>query len=311
MIKNKFAVLAVSFVLCALAAPAQTSVSTNNSQAVAPTSEPKTALRLGPGDLVHVTVYEMPELEQRFRVSEQGTATLALIGELKVTGMTADELGKQIATKLREGDFAKRPNVTVMVDEYTTQGVAVIGEVNRPGLVPIYSARSVLDILSAAGGLKDTASTEILIRRQGQTGDPERIQLGRDRQSLSGPMVEVNPGDQVVVPTAGIVYVLGDLNRPGGYVMSENGKISLLQAITMAGGATRTASENHTRLLRPTANGYEEKTIALKDIMLGKQKDIELQARDVIYVPFSNLKHALLGTQQILGSASSAAVFRF
>jgi polysaccharide export outer membrane protein len=309
MIKNKLAVLAAFFVLCALVAPAQTPVSTN--QASAPANEPRTALRLGPGDLVHVTVYEMPELEQRFRVSEQGTATLALIGELKITGMTADELGKQIATKLQEGDFARRPNVTVMVDEYTTQGVAVIGEVNRPGLVPIYSARSVLDILSAAGGLKDTASTEVLIRRQGQTGDPERIQLGRDRQSLSGPMVEVNPGDQVVVPTAGIVYLLGDLNRPGGYVMSENGKISLLQAITMAGGATRTSSENHTRLLRPTANGYEEKTIALKDIMMGKQKDIELQARDVIYVPFSNLKHALLGTQQILGSASSAAVFRF
>lgn len=309
MIKNKIAVLAAFFVLCALVAPAQTPVST--SQASAPANGSKSALRLGPGDLVHVTVYEMPELEQRFRVSEQGTATLALIGELKVTGMTADELGKQIATRLQEGDFAKRPNVTVMVDEYTTQGVAVLGEVNRPGLVPIYSARSVLDILSAAGGLTVSASTEILIRRQGQTGDPERIQLGRDRQSLSGPMVEVNPGDQVVVPTAGIVYVLGDLNRPGGYVMSENGKISLLQAITMAGGATRTASENHTRLLRATANGYEEKTIALKDIMMGKQKDVELQARDVIYVPFSNLKHALLGTQQILGSASSAAVFRF
>jgi polysaccharide biosynthesis/export protein len=309
MIKNKIAVLAAFFVFCALVAPAQTPVST--SQASAPANGSKSALRLGPGDLVHVTVYEMPELEQRFRVSEQGTATLALIGELKVTGMTADELGKQIATRLQEGDFAKRPNVTVMVDEYTTQGVAVLGEVNRPGLVPIYSARSVLDILSAAGGLTVSASTEILIRRQGQTGDPERIQLGRDRQSLSGPMVEVNPGDQVVVPTAGIVYVLGDLNRPGGYVMSENGKISLLQAITMAGGATRTASENHTRLLRATANGYEEKTIALKDIMMGKQKDVELQARDVIYVPFSNLKHALLGTQQILGSASSAAVFRF
>ena len=197
------------------------------------------------------------------------------------------------------------------MEEYTTQGVAVIGEVNKPGVIPIYSGRNVLDILSAAGGLKDTASTEIVIRRQGQTGDPERVQLGRDRQSLSGPMVEVNPGDQIVVPLAGIVYMLGDLNRPGGYVMSENGKISLLQALTMAGGVTRTASENRTRLLRSTPNGYEEKSIALKDIMNGKQKDIELQPRDVVYVPFSNLKHALLGTQSILGSASSAAVFRF
>ena len=309
--KNKLAILAVSLSLSALVASAQTPVPTSHDQPGSSTTEPRTSLKLGPGDLIHVSVYEMPELDQRFRVSDQGTATLALIGELKVAGMTADELSREIATKLREGDFVRRPNVTVLVEEYTTQGVAVIGEVNKPGVIPIYSGRNVLDILSAAGGLKDTASTEILIRRQGQPGDPERVQLGRDRQSLSGPMVQVNPGDQIVVPVAGIVYMLGDLNRPGGYVMSENGKISLLQALTMAGGVTRTASENRTRLLRSTPNGYEEKSIALKDIMNGKQKDIELQPRDVVYVPFSNLKHALLGTQSILGSASSAAVFRF
>jgi polysaccharide export outer membrane protein len=308
---NKLALFVVSLSAYALVASAQAPVSTGRDQPAPAATEPKASLKLGPGDLVHVSVYDMPELDQRFRVSDQGTASLSLIGELKVAGMTADELSREIATKLREGDFAKRPSVNVLVEEYTTQGVAVIGEVAKPGIVPIYSGRNVLDILSAAGGLKDTASTEILIRRQGQAGDPERVQLGRDRQSLSGPMVEVNPGDQVVVPLAGIVYMLGDLNRPGGYVMSENGKISLLQALTMAGGATRTASENHTRLLRPTPNGYEERSIALKDIMNGKQKDIELQPRDIVYVPFSNLKHALLGTQSILGSASSAAVFRF
>jgi polysaccharide export outer membrane protein len=309
--KNKLAILAASLSLYAPGASAQTTVSASHDRPGFTAAEPKASLKLGPGDLVHVTVYDMPELEQRFRVSDQGSATLSLIGELKVAGMTANELSAAIATKLREGDFARRPSVTVLVEEYTTQGVAVIGEVTKPGIVPIYSGRNVLDILSAAGGLKDTASTEILIRRQGQAGDPERVQLGRDRQSLSGPMVEVNPGDQVVVPLAGIVYILGDLNRPGGYVMSENGKISLLQALAMAGGTTHTSAENRTRLLRPTANGYEERLIALKDIMNGKQKDIELQPRDVVYVPFSGLKHALLGTQAILGAASSAAVFRF
>jgi polysaccharide export outer membrane protein len=309
--KNKLAILVASLSLYAPGASAQTPVSASHDRPGSTAAEPKASLKLGPGDLVHVTVYDMPELEQRFRVSDQGSATLSLIGELKVAGMTANELSAAIATKLREGDFARRPSVTVLVEEYTTQGVAVIGEVTKPGIVPIYSGRNVLDILSAAGGLKDTASTEILIRRQGQAGDPERVQLGRDRQSLSGPMVEVNPGDQVVVPLAGIVYILGDLNRPGGYVMSENGKISLLQALAMAGGTTHTSAENRTRLLRPTANGYEERLIALKDIMNGKQKDIELQPRDVVYVPFSGLKHALLGTQSILGAASSAAVFRF
>ncbi len=177
-------------------------------------------------------------------------------------------------------------------------------------MIPIYSSRDLLDILSSAGGLKETASTEILLRRRWADGEPERVQLGRYSKSLSGPIVKVNPGDQVIVPLAGIVYMLGDLNRPGGYVMSENGKITLLQAMAMAGGSTRTAAENNTRLVRPTANGYEEKTISLKDIMLGKEKDIELQPKDIVYVPFSHMKNFLLGTQSILGAATSASIIR-
>jgi polysaccharide export outer membrane protein len=229
---------------------------------------------------------------------------------VKAEGLSADQLSQEIAAKLREGEYAKRPSVTVMVDEYTTQGVTVIGEVARPGVIPVYSSRDLLDILSSAGGLKETASTEILIRRRWSDGEPERIQLGRDSKSLSGQIVKVNPGDQVIVPLAGIVYLLGDLNRPGGYVMSENGKLTLMQAMAMAGGSTRTAAENNTRLVRSTANGYEEKTISLKDIMLGKEKDVELQPKDIVYVPFSHMKNFLLGTQSILGAATSASIIR-
>jgi polysaccharide export outer membrane protein len=276
----------------------------------APDSNSNSDLRLGPGDLIHVTVYDMPELEQHVRISDQGSVSLSLIGAIKAEGLTAEQLGQEIALKLREGDYAKRPSVTVTVDEYTTQGVTVVGEVVKPGVVPVFSSRNLLDILSSAGGLKDTASTEILIRRRWSDGEPERVQLGRDSNSLSGPVVKVNPGDQVIVPLAGIVYMLGDLNRPGGYVMSENGKITVLQALAMAGGSTRTAAENSTRLLRPTATGYEEKTIPLKSIMLGKEKDFELQPKDIVYVPFSHMKNFLLGTQSILGAATSASIIR-
>jgi polysaccharide export outer membrane protein len=271
----------------------------------------KSDLRLGPGDLIHITVFAMPEMEQRVRISDQGNVTLALIGEVKAAGLSSEDLGREIALRLREGDFAKRPSVTVLVEEYTTQGVNVVGEVAKPGVVPIFSTHNLLDVLSAAGGLKDTASTEILIRRQGNDGPPQRVQLGRDRASLSGSVVKVNPGDQVIVPLAGIVYMLGDLNRPGGYVMSENGKITMLQAMAMAGGSTRTAAENNTRLLRPKDDGgYEEKTIALKSIMLGKEPDFQLEPKDIVYVPFSHMKNFLLGTQSILGAATSASIIR-
>jgi polysaccharide export outer membrane protein len=307
--KNKTIFAFAFLMLCALAASGQDQASGTQPQAD-PVGQPKAALKLGPGDLIHITVVSMPELEQRVRVSDAGTAVVSLIGELKVAGMTADDLSREIAKRLRDGDFVKRPSVTVLVEEYTTQGVAVVGEVARPGVVPVYSSRSLLDILSAVGGLKDTASTEILIRRQGQPGSAEKVQLGRDGKSLLGTAVEVGPGDQVVVPLAGIVYLLGDLNRPGGYVMSENGKITLLQAVAMAGGPTRTAAENGARLLRTTATGYEEKPVPLKDIMRGKRPDFELQPHDIVYVPFSQLKNTLLGTQAMLGAATSATIIR-
>jgi polysaccharide export outer membrane protein len=308
---NKLTIALLLLGLCSSLSSAQSQVPADHNPIMRSESEATTnTLKLGPGDLIHVTVYDMPELEQRLRISDQGTVSLSLIGSVEAAGLSAEDLGREIALRLREGDYAKRPSVTVLVEEYTTQGVTVVGEVVRPGVVPLYSTRNLLDVLSASGGLKDTASTEILIRRRGQQGEPERIQLGRDRVSLSGPSVKVSPGDQVIVPLAGIVYLLGDLNRPGGYVMSENGTITILQALAMAGGSTRTAAENNTRLLRPTAGGYEEKTIALKNIMLGKEKDFELQPRDIVYVPFSHMKNFLLGTQSILGAATSASIIR-
>jgi len=294
-----------ALVICAQPPPQETQPQGDPSA-----SQPKASLKLGPGDLLHITIYSMPELEQRVRISDDGTVDLSLIGQLKVAGMTAAELSLEIGKRLREGDFVKRPSVTVLVEEYTTQGVAVVGEVVRPGVVPIYSSHNLLSILSAVGGLKETANTEILIRRLGQSGDPEKVQLGRDGKSLSGPVVNVNPGDQVIVPLAGIVYMLGDLNRPGGYVMSENGKITLLQALAMAGGPTRTAAENSARLLRTTPTGYEEKSVLLKDIMKGKKPDFELQPHDIVYVPFSQLKNALLGSQAMLGAATQASIIR-
>jgi polysaccharide biosynthesis/export protein len=308
--KIRLIIVLTSIFSTSLATCAQNSVPAAQGQAAKAGIDAKSSLELGPGDLIHVSVYNMPELDQRLRISDQGTVSLSLIGQVKAAGMTAEDLGQEIALKLRDGNYVKRPSVTVLVEDYTTQGVTVAGEVVKPGIVPLYSSHNLLDVLSASGGLKDTASTEILIRRQGQEGVPERIQLGRDRASLSGSAVKVNPGDQIIVPLAGIVYMLGDLNRPGGYVMSENGKITILEALAMAGGSTRTAAENSTRLIRPTADGYEDKTISLKNIMLGKEKDFELQPRDIVYVPFSHMKNFLLGTQSILGAATSASIIR-
>ena len=121
----------------------------------------------------------------------------------------------------------------------------------------------------------------------------------------------VYPGDTVVVPKAGIVYILGDVNRPGGIVMDNNSsEMTLLQALAMAGGVARTAKQGHAKLLHKDGTGYKETQLSLGDIQNGKQQDIALAAGDVLYVPFSYAKNvAVSGSSGIISSLSSAVVY--
>ena len=119
----------------------------------------------------------------------------------------------------------------------------------------------------------------------------------------------VYPGDTVLVPKAGIVYVLGDVARPGGYVMQDDARLTVLQAVAMASGANRTAKEDATRLIRKVNGSYQDSIVPLKDIEEGKQPDKELQADDVLYIPFSMTKHVILATAGIVSSTTAAAIY--
>ena len=270
----------------------------------------KESLLIGPGDLLHIAVFREPEMEQSVRVQDAGDISLELIGDLHVSGLTPAQAAQAIEHSYNSGGYLNHPQVSLTVAEYATQGVAVIGQVEKPGMLPLSTPLDVLDVISMAGGLTATADRHILIRRKGNVSAPVPVFLPNDaRVTLEAANIMVDPGDTVVVPKAGIIYVLGDVARPGGYVMQDDSQLTVLEALALASGVMKTASEQNTRLLHRVNGNVMEQKLPLKEMEQGKKPDMQLQANDVIYVPFSMAKNVALGATSIVASASSAAVY--
>jgi polysaccharide export outer membrane protein len=179
----------------------------------------------------------------------------------------------------------------------------------RPGLYPIYSERNLLDVLAIAGGVTRDADAEITIQRHG-TDTHEVVDLPQSNANrIIHSDVRVYPGDTIVVPRAGLAYVLGNVTRPGGYIMHDNGKMTVLQAISEAQGLARDASDSHVILLRKTADGTQTTPIQLKAMMRGKIPDVPLQTGDIVFVPSSGLKSFGTNTAGIFASMSGAALY--
>ncbi len=266
------------------------------------------SLIIGAGDLLHVTVFREHDLDQQVRVKDAGTISLELVGDVAVKGLPAGEAARRIADRYKSGGFLNHPQVAVMVEESAHQQVAVLGEVAHPGTVALTSPRSLLDVLSEAGGLTAVADRHVTIRTPNQ---PARTVFlsNRPDAALSNADILIAPGDTVLVPKAGIVYVLGDVGRPGGFVMQDDARLSLLQAVSLASGANKSANENRARLIRRSNGGFVEVPLQLKDIERGKAADPQLEADDVVFVPFSMAKNIALGATSIFASASSAVIY--
>jgi polysaccharide export outer membrane protein len=266
-------------------------------------------LHIGPGDLIEMKVFNVPELGQDIRLNDQGNASINLIGSLHLAGLTTFQAQELIARKFQKGDFVLDPHVSVMIREYGTQGVSVLGEVKNPGVYQVLGNRSLLDVLSLAGGTTPYADSQATIKRHAD-GSVLTVRVTRDARASLSSDVELQPGDKVIVPRAGIVYVLGDVDRAGGFLMHDDGRLTILQALALAGGNTRTASLSNTRLIRKTANGYTDTTLSLSKILKGSAADSQLQPDDILYIPNSATKSVIYHTApSIVSSASTAAIY--
>lgn len=266
-------------------------------------------LKFGPGDLLEVSVYNVPELSTKARVSNSGEVYLPLIDYVHVAGLTQEEAQAVIEKRLEDGGFVRNPHVTIFVDEAESQGVTLLGEVAKPGIYPDTADHKLYEVISQAGGFTQLASRKIAIIRKGDP-DPIHVDLPRNLgDDLSG-NVDVLPGDTVTVPRAPIVYVVGDVGRPSGLLI-DNGTMTVLQALALAGGTNHTAKMGGVRIIHKTPSGsMTESKVALKKIMEAKAPDVTLQADDILFVPMSGAKVAAgkIG-DAALGAATAVTVY--
>jgi polysaccharide biosynthesis/export protein len=275
------------------------------------TAQSKESLLINSGDLVRIRVFDTPELDQQVRVTDAGLISLPLAGDMKVAGETPEDAAHQIEHVMLDKHLLLHPQVSVSVLEYATEKVSILGEVKLPGAYTITTPRSIVDVLTLAGGLSDSADRRITIERHG-TKEKVPYFVSNNANTELDTAVMVNPGDSVIVPRAAIVYALGDLRLPGGYTMTNNdGQISVLELVARAGGTNHTAAAAHTKLLRKSGQGYVEMALELKDMQEGKKPDLQLQPNDIIYIPFSYTRNFMIGATSIIASAGDAAIYHF
>jgi polysaccharide biosynthesis/export protein len=268
-------------------------------------------LRIAGGDLLEIMILGADELKRSVRVGNGGDISLPLIGPVQVGGNTTEQAEKMIGEAYRRGDFVKDPQVTVLIKEFATQGISVLGEVAKPGVYQSLGARRLFDMISTANGMTDKAGQLITITHRDQPEKPIQVNLKGDLSRSIDANVEVYPGDTIVVSKAGIVYVVGDVVKPGGFVMEHNERLTVLQAIALAQGTKNTASLKDAKIIRRGPGGVTETPVDLKQVMYAKAPDQMLQSDDIIFVPVSAAKSvSRRGLEAILQTASGLAIYR-
>jgi polysaccharide biosynthesis/export protein len=269
------------------------------------TSDQSALVKLGAGDLIEVSVYNVPELATKARVSNSGDVYLPLIDYVHVDGLTQEEAQTLIEKRLSDGGFVRSPHVTIFVDEANSQGVTIIGEVTKPGIYPDVSDHKLYEVISEAGGFSPSASRKIAIIRRNQP-EPIRINLPRNlADDLSG-NIDILPGDTISVPRAPIIYVVGDVGRPSGLLV-DNGTLSVLQALALAGGTNHTAKLSGARILHKGPTGTTETKIQVKKMLEAKAPDMNLQSDDILFIPVSAGKIAAARTAEAAIALATAA----
>jgi len=250
------------------------------------------AYRIGPGDLLELKVFQVDELSQTVRVSEDGSITLPLLGRVVVEGLTQEGVVQKL-TGLLQAKYIKNPQVTIFIKEYKNQQVAVIGAVENAGSYELVGRKNLLQIISMAGGFSETAGNEVFILREGPDGATSSVSIDLKDLLVNGNQalnIPIEPNDVINVPVDKEirVFVMGRVTRPGAVKAKLSEGITLFQAIADAGGLAEGAKESAISITRKDKAGKEQKIrVNLKDIIRGKKKDIVLQEGDVVYVPES------------------------
>ncbi len=272
--------------------------------------------RCGPGDRLSVTVFEVEELTGLATIDGEGLVRLPLIGAVAVGNLTTREIEDRLV-ELYGADLVRDPHITVSIEEFGSQPVSVLGAVREAGVYQLQGSRRLLDVLAMAGGLSDEAGDRILIRRPGSddTAPPVEIAVPIKQMLAAGTSSQYNPWimahDTIQAERAGLIYVLGSVNRPGGFPIKDQEQITVLQAIALAEGSSPTASLQKAQIIRSQRGVKVEIAVPVKDVIKGKIPDPVLQPNDILYVPDSRAKTALSkGSAAIVQMAVGLVIWR-
>jgi polysaccharide export outer membrane protein len=263
---------------------------------------------LGGGDQVVINVDDLEEISNRsVRIDPDGGVDLPLVGRIQVSGMTIEQFKAALAQRLSK--YISNPNISINLTDNESRTVSVIGEVNSPGIHPLPRPRDLVEVISFAGGVKADAGSRIIITRNvssgplplpgaktDSTGHYTTAELSLDdvlAAKTPSDNILIQPGDVVSIPKGEIVYVVGDVHRPGGFPLTSHESMSLLQAISLAEGFAPNAATRSAKILRPVpgASGMpKEIPIDVKNIFAGKAPDVPLYANDILFIPDSAAK---------------------
>jgi polysaccharide export outer membrane protein len=277
------------------------------------TSQPRMAMAaaISTGDLIEVSEARTPEMHAAVRVSSSGTVTLALAGEIRVAGLDEGAAAHAIEEALIDRGMLLHPQVSVLVTAYAAQDVTVLGEVARPGVYSYAVHHRLLDLISAASGLGANAGRLVLVTHRDDEKNAAPVVLdpaGTDKGGEHNP--ELMPGDTVQVSRAGLVYVVGDVIRPGGFPVDQVQATTVVQVLSLAWGPGQNAALTKAVLIREQPGGRTITTLNLKRMLRGLDPDIPVSDRDILFVPDSMAKNLWNRTMEsVIQSAAGVSIY--
>jgi polysaccharide export outer membrane protein len=254
---------------------------------------------IAPGDLIEISEYHTPEFRSSVRVSSAGAVTLPMIGEIEIAGMDEPAAAHAIEAALLKKGMLLHPLVSVLVTSYAGQDVSVLGEVARPGVYAYTVHHRLLDLISAASGLAPDAGRLVNIFHENDPKTAHPVVLdpsGTDTAADHNP--ELSAGDTVQISRAGLVYIVGDVIRPGGFPVDPVQGLTVVQALALAWGPSQNAAVGKAVLIREQKDGRTMIALDLKRMLRGKDPDQPVQDRDIIFVPDSVAKNLVNRTME-------------
>jgi polysaccharide export outer membrane protein len=267
---------------------------------------------IAPGDLLDVSEFHTPEFHSTVRVTAAGKISLPMVGEIAVTGMDEPQAVQAIAAALVERGMLKHPQVAVLVISSVGQDVSVLGEVVRPGVYPYGVHHRLLDLIAAAAGTGPTAGTLAYVYHRNDTAAAEVVLLDRSGAKVDTQHnPELEPGDTVQMSRTGLVYVVGDVMRPGGFALEPGQPMTVLQAVSLAWGPNQNAALSKTLLIREQQGGGRTvTTLNLKRMLRGQDPDMPIGERDILFVPDSMAKNLWNRTMEsVVQSTAGVSIY--